>query len=119
MKPSEYFARNCWIGASFPSPVEGKARDADRHRQVHVGQRLPAPRRLARRSRARACAGAFADVEPAELHQIFAVNAAEVYGFDLDKLAPLAAQHGPTVAEIAEPYEGVPKGATSPCFFQP
>ena len=26
MKPSEYFARNCWIGASFPSPNDGKAR---------------------------------------------------------------------------------------------
>jgi hypothetical protein len=46
------------------------------------------------------------------------VNAAEVYDFDLEKLAPLAALHGPTVAEIAEPYEGVPAGATSPCFYQ-
>ncbi len=61
---------------------------------------------------------AFSDVDPTELHRIFAVNAAEVYGFDLEKLAPLAARHGPTVAELAEPYEGIPKGATSPSFFQ-
>ena len=26
MKPSEYFARNCWVGVSFPSPVEAEAR---------------------------------------------------------------------------------------------
>jgi hypothetical protein len=42
-----------------------------------------------------------------------------VYGFDLGALAPLAATAGPTVAEINAPYDGVPQGATSPCFFQP
>ncbi|MGH9205054.1 MAG: amidohydrolase family protein, partial [Acidimicrobiales bacterium] len=26
MKPSEYFARNCWVGSSFPSPVEAASR---------------------------------------------------------------------------------------------
>ena len=62
---------------------------------------------------------AFHDVAPAELHQIFATNAAHVYGFDLDVLAPIAADFGPTVAEMREPYEGVPAGATSPCFYQP
>ncbi len=36
------------------------------------------------------------------LHQILAVNAAALYDFDLDALAPLAAEHGPTVAEIAD-----------------
>ena len=117
MKPSEYFARNCWIGASFPSPSDGKARTKiglDKYMwgsdYPHHEGATPFSRESIRR--------AFHDVDPAELHQIFAVNAAEVYGFDLDKLAPLAALHGPTVAEIAEPYEGVPEGATSPCFYQ-
>jgi predicted TIM-barrel fold metal-dependent hydrolase len=26
MRPSEYFARNCWVGVSFPSPSEAAAR---------------------------------------------------------------------------------------------
>ncbi|MCU1467659.1 MAG: putative amidase [Actinomycetia bacterium] len=117
MKPSEYFARNCWIGASFPSPSDGKARTKigiDKYMwgsdYPHHEGATPFSRESIRR--------AFHDVDPAELHQIFAVNAAHVYGFDLAKLAPLAAQHGPTVAEISEPYEGVPAGATSPSFYQ-
>ena len=32
-------------------------------------------------------------------------NAARVYGFDLDALAPVAAQIGPTVDEVARPLE--------------
>ncbi len=118
MKPSEYFARNCWVGASFPSPTEGQARDkVGLHKYMwgsdyphHEGS-PPFSKESLRR--------AFAGVEPSVMHQILAVNAAEVYGFDLEKLAPIAAAHGPTVAEISEPYEGVPAGATSPCFFQP
>jgi predicted TIM-barrel fold metal-dependent hydrolase len=117
MKPSEYFARNCWIGASFPSPSDGKARTRiglDKYMwgsdYPHHEGATPFSRESIRR--------AFHDVDPAELHQIFAVNASHVYGFDLEKLAPLAAKYGPTVAEIAEPYEGVPAGATSPCFYQ-
>ena len=35
-------------------------------------------------------------------------TAAEVYGFDLDALDPIAARVGPTVAEIAEPLARVP-----------
>jgi predicted TIM-barrel fold metal-dependent hydrolase len=118
MKPSEYFARNCWVGASFPSPTEGSARDKiglDKYMwgsdYPHHEGSPPFSRESLRR--------AFAGVDPAEMHRILAVNAAEVYGFDLDKLAPLAAVHGPTVAELDVPYEGVPAGATSPCFFQP
>ena len=51
------------------------------------------------------------------MRRILAGNAAEVYGFDLEALAPLAAEHGPTVAEIAEPLAEIPKDATSPAFW--
>ena len=37
---------------------------------------------------------------------------------DLDALAPLAAQHGPTVDEVATPLERIPEKATSPAFFK-
>ena len=50
----------------------------------------------------------FHDVDPAELQQILAGNAAALYGFDLQKLAPLAAQIGPRVDEIAQPLDELP-----------
>jgi len=118
LKPSEYFERNCWIGASFPSPSEAAAREKiGLHKYMwgsdypHHEGTPPFSKEGLRRS--------FAGTDAAEMHQILAVNAAEVYGFDLDALAPYAAKAGPTVAELNQPYEGVPQGATSPCFFQP
>jgi hypothetical protein len=45
----------------------------------------------------------------ADLRKILGENAAALYGFDLDALAPLAAQYGPTVAEIAEPLVTLPE----------
>ena len=50
----------------------------------------------------------FSDAPEAEMRKILAGNAAEMYGFDLDALAPLAARIGPTVAEVAEPIADVP-----------
>ena len=46
---------------------------------------------------------AFHDCPRARLRQILAGNAAKLYGFDLDALAPLAAELGPTVAEVHTP----------------
>jgi hypothetical protein len=48
----------------------------------------------------------FSGMEPALVQQLVGGNAAELYGFDLDALAPLASKVGPTVAEVAEPYDG-------------
>jgi hypothetical protein len=43
-------------------------------------------------------------------------NAAAVYGFDLETLAPLTDRIGPSVAEIAEPLAAVPADASSTVF---
>ena len=48
-----------------------------------------------------------------EMRKILAGNAAELYGFDLDALAPLAAEHGPTVEEIARPLDRLPDNPNS------
>ncbi len=40
-------------------------------------------------------------------------NAAKLYGFDLDALAPLAAEYGPTVEEIATPLGSLPDNPNS------
>ena len=117
LSPSEYFARNCWVGVSFPSPAEAMTRHvigADRFMwgsdYPHDESTYPNTREGLRR--------AFAGTDPVELQQLLAGNAATVYGFDLDVLAPLAARCGPTVEELAVPYEGVPEENRSPAFVK-
>ena len=53
----------------------------------------------------------FAGVDPSLMQRLLAENAAKLYDFDLDKLAPIAAEVGPTVAEIAEPLTELPENA--------
>ncbi|HEX2737992.1 MAG TPA: amidohydrolase family protein, partial [Acidimicrobiia bacterium] len=53
-----------------------------------------------------------------QLRQMLGENAAKVYGFDLDVLAPIAAEYGPTVEEIATPLDAIPADATSPAFVR-
>lgn len=118
LAPSEYFARNCWIGASFPSPREAESRHeigVDRFMwgsdYPHHESTYPYTREALRR--------AFADTDPGEVRRVLAGNAASVYGFDLQALAPLAAAAGPTVAEVAVPLDEIPADATSPGFYRP
>ena len=112
LTPSEYFARQCHIGASFLPP-----KDCDMRHQIgidrimwgtdypHVEGSYPYTRELLRLS--------MAGVDPDEIQQLVALNAARLYGFDLEQLGALAARVGPTVAEIAEPLalEDVPPRA--------
>ncbi|WTW98062.1 amidohydrolase [Streptomycetaceae bacterium NBC_01309] len=118
LKPSEYFARNVWVGVSFPSPVEADARHElgiDRFLwgsdYPHDEGTYPYTRESLRRS--------FPGVDPADLRRMLAGNAAEVYGFDLDVLDGYAAACGPTYAEIAEPLGTVPSDSNSPAFTRP
>jgi predicted TIM-barrel fold metal-dependent hydrolase len=115
LKPSEYFARNVWVGASFPSPGEADARrDIGLDRFMwgsdypHNEGTYPYTREALRRS--------FAGTDPAELQQLLAGNAATVYGFDLERLARYAEQHGPSVEEVATPLDAVPADSASPAF---
>ncbi|MFE5333225.1 amidohydrolase family protein [Embleya sp. NPDC056575] len=113
--PSVYFARNCWVGASFPSPTEAAARHelgVDRYMwgadYPHDEGTYPYTRESLRRS--------FHDASPEELRAILAGNAATLYGFDLAALDALAAEVGPTHAEVAEPLATVPEDSNSPAF---
>jgi predicted TIM-barrel fold metal-dependent hydrolase len=116
-KPSDYFRRNCFVGASFPSPSDAAAFAKIGLDRVMWGSDYPhheATFPYSRESIRRSFAGWSED----NLRKIFAENAARVYGFDLAKLAPFAAEHGPTVAEIATPLDKIPSKATSPSFFR-
>ena len=93
MKPSEYFDRNVWIGASFPSPGEAAAmKELGAHKTMwgsdypHHEGTFPYSKESLQR--------AFHDWDEADMRRVLSGNAAEVYRFDLEKLAPLAAEHG-------------------------
>ena len=50
----------------------------------------------------------FEGMQPDDIQTVLGGNCAELYGFDLEALAPIAAEYGPTHAEIAEPLTELP-----------
>ncbi len=116
LKPSDYFNRNVWMGVSFPGAREGAALRKVGIDKVMWGNDYPHhegsyPFSLASMQLA------FPDTTDAELRQMLSANAAKVYGFDVDALAPFGDACGPTMEQIHTPLESIPKGATSPAFF--
>jgi predicted TIM-barrel fold metal-dependent hydrolase len=108
---TEYFMQSCHVGVSQPTPADVKVAieevGIDRvmwgSDYPHDEGTLPFTREHLRQ--------VMGHLEPAQIQQIVAENAAELYGFDLDALRPLADQFGPTVAEIAEPLTELPENA--------
>jgi predicted TIM-barrel fold metal-dependent hydrolase len=113
-KPSDYFRRNCYIGASFPPPSEAATFHDIGIDKVLWGSDYPhneACSPLSRESLRHSFAGWSED----DLKKVLSENAAGVYGFDLDKLRVIADRIGPTVEEIATPLDEVPDHQ-SPAF---
>ncbi|WP_372514225.1 amidohydrolase family protein [Mycobacterium interjectum] len=115
LKPSGFWARQCYVGASFMRPVEC----AERHRigveKIMWGSDYPHLEGTAPYTR-EALRHTFSCVPADEVAAMVGGNAAAVYGFDLDALAPLVDRIGPTVAEVAEPLAVVPADASSTVF---
>ena len=108
LSATEYFRRNCWVGVSQPGPDDAAARyDIGLDRFMwgsdypHDEGTFPFTREHLRQL--------FHDTDEREMRAILAGNAAELYEFDLEKLAPFAAQAGPTVAELHEPLLELPE----------
>lgn len=112
--PSFYFQRNCWVGASFPSPSEAKAIEKVGWDKVMWGNDYPHNEGCYPNSK-EALRNAFSDASPENMHKILCENQADIYDFDLGALAPIAAEHGPTVEEIATPLDALPDNP-SPAF---
>jgi len=106
---TDCFRDNCHIGMSQPQPADIKAAlgkvGID---NVMWGSDYPHDEGTYPHSR-EAIRSRFSELAPAVKHKILAANAAELYDFDLDALAPLANQVGPTVAELAEPLRELPE----------
>ena len=113
LTPIEYFQRNCYVGASILSPHEVhwiNVLGADR---IMWGHDFPHPEGATGHT-VDGLRANFADVDDATLRMLLAGTAADVYGFDLDALTPLAARIGPPAAAVHTRLDAVPDAVGSP-----
>lgn len=110
LSATEYFRRNCWMGVSQPGLSDMAAREYLGPDRFMWGSDYPHSEGTGPFTREHLRQVTQGIPEP-ELRAILATNVAALYDFDLDALAPLAAQVGPTVAEIAEPLRELPPDA--------
>jgi predicted TIM-barrel fold metal-dependent hydrolase len=115
LTPSEYFARNCWIGASVIRPIESAMRHEVGVDRIMWGSDYPHAEGSYPHSR-EALRASFAGAPEAELRKMLGTTAARVYGFDLAALDRLAAAHGPTVDELEVPLAAFPPDSTCNAF---
>jgi predicted TIM-barrel fold metal-dependent hydrolase len=113
--PSEYWEDNCAVAASFMHRDDCVRRDLIGTDHVMWGADYPHLEGTSPYSK-EGIRKTYAGIDPTEVQAMLAGNAARIYGFDLDMLAPLAAEHGPSVAEVMGGLDAVPAGATSLAF---
>ncbi|MFP3899953.1 MAG: amidohydrolase family protein [Acidimicrobiia bacterium] len=104
---TEYFRQNVWMGVSGPGDADVAARHQLGEDRFMWGSDYPHDEGTHPYTREHLRAR-FSGFDPAELRKLLAGNAAALYDFDLDALAPLAARIGPTVEEVATPIDHVP-----------
>ncbi len=104
LKPSEYWARQCHLGSSFIRRPEVELRHAVGVDRIMWGSDFPHLEGCWPYSRTHLRL-AFAGVPEAEVRAMVGGNAAQLYGFDMDALTPLAEQFGPTPAEVSQPLD--------------
>ena len=105
---TEYFNQNCWVGASFPAPLDAEARKMMGPDRFMWGSDYPHDEGTPPYSKEH-LRQVFHRVGEPEMRRILAENAAKLYDFDLQKLEPLAEQYGPSIEEIAQPLEALPE----------
>ncbi len=110
---TEYFQQNCWVGASFPGADDWAARTAIAPGRFMWGNDYPHDEGTAPFTH-ETLRAVFSGVPESELRDVLAGNVARCYDFDLDALAPLAAEHGPTVEELAAAAHRGAGGARTP-----
>ncbi len=112
--PSFYAKRNCWYGASFPSPRDVDGRDFVGVDHILWGNDYPHYEGCYPYSRENMRL-AFSGVATSEVRKMLGENAATLYGFDLQELRPLAERAGITQSLVAEPLDEIPD-STCPTF---
>jgi predicted TIM-barrel fold metal-dependent hydrolase len=102
MTPTEYFARNFWIGASFLRPSEAPLCRELGIDHVMWGADYPHSEGSYPYT-TEALRVAFAEFAEPEVRSMVESTAASFYGFDLDQLRPIGDRIGPQVADVAQP----------------
>jgi hypothetical protein len=95
------------MGVSQPGPADAAARGEVGHGRFMWGSDYPHNEGTHPFTREHLRL-TFHDASESEMRGILAGNAAVLYDFDLDALAPLAAQHGPSVEELSQPLTAFP-----------
>ena len=108
---TEYFLQNCYVGASQPTPADVRAGlDVVGIDRFMWGSDYPheeGTHPFTTESLRQTMSGLDRDT----VQRMLAGTAADLYGFDLDKLRPLAQQVGPRVDEVALPLDQLPADA--------
>jgi hypothetical protein len=113
--PSEYWDTNCRVAASFLHRDDCARRDRIGVDHIMWGSDYPHNEGTAPFSH-EAIRLTFGGVPEDEVRAMLGTNAAEVYGFDVELLAPLAERFGPTVDEVMGGLDEIPDGAESMAF---
>jgi len=114
LTPSEYFARNFWIGASFLRPTESPLRHLLGVDKLMWGADYPHSEGSWPHT-TEALRAAFGGVPEKEVRVMVETAAADFFGFDLDALRPLGDRIGPLVEDVAQPLAPEDYPADSTC----
>lgn len=107
MLPSEYFDRNCFIGATTTERRELAKRYEIGVDNLLWGNDYPHPEGTWPNTR-QWLKDSFHDIPIDETRTMLGLAASEIYKFDLDALAPLAAKIAPTPEDLGQTPEGSP-----------
>ena len=117
LTPTEYFARNCYVGASFIRPIEATLRHDVGVDRIMWGSDFPHSEGSFPYT-SEALRASLSGATESEMRLMLSDTAAAVYGFDINALQPIANRVGPTVAELQIPFEvsEYPKDSTCNAF---
>jgi predicted TIM-barrel fold metal-dependent hydrolase len=102
LRPSEYWSRQCYLGASSMSPGDWPAARVAGIQHVMWGGDYPHLEGTHPYT-SQSLRFTFAGVPHDEVRLLLGANAAAVYGFDVGDLTPIAARIGPKVADVDRP----------------
>jgi predicted TIM-barrel fold metal-dependent hydrolase len=104
LTPSEYFQRNVHLGTSLMMSHDIAARHEIGVDRIMWGADYPHHEGLFPHTRL-GLRALFANVPDDEVRAMTSLNAAKLYGFDLDALQKIADEIGPRVADVATPVQ--------------
>ncbi|HET6874613.1 MAG TPA: amidohydrolase family protein [Acidimicrobiales bacterium] len=107
LSATEYFHRNVWVGVSQPGPEDAAVALSWDNGHFMWGSDYPHDEGTGPYTREH-LRQLFSSTPHSELAAFLAGNAASLYGFSLEALAPYASQFGPLVSEIATPLDKLP-----------